>query len=109
MVRPIGEIDYTAAFKRRYRKLTPAVKASAEAKETLFRQDAFHPSLHTHKLHGDLAGCWAFSIGYDLRIVFRFVGTSHVVFLAVGSALGILIAGMTISSLSQSIPDSRQP
>jgi mRNA-degrading endonuclease YafQ of YafQ-DinJ toxin-antitoxin module len=38
-------------------------------------EDAFHPSLKTHKLKGDLADSWACSAGYDLRIVFRFVET----------------------------------
>ena len=52
MARPISDIDYTSAFKRNYRKLTPAAKRSAEAKEALFREDAFRPILHTHKLHG---------------------------------------------------------
>jgi addiction module RelE/StbE family toxin len=32
--------------------------------------DAFHPSLKTHKLSGKLDGCWACSVGHDLRIIF---------------------------------------
>ena len=37
-------------------------------------EDAFHPSLRTHKLKGRLAEQrWACSEGYDLRILFRFV------------------------------------
>jgi len=35
--------------------------------------DAFQTSLRTHKLKGELAGSWACSAGYDLRIVFEFV------------------------------------
>jgi mRNA-degrading endonuclease YafQ of YafQ-DinJ toxin-antitoxin module len=35
--------------------------------------NCFHPSLKTHKLRGDLEGCWACSAGYDLRVVFKFV------------------------------------
>src|SRR5438105_217585 len=35
--------------------------------------DAFRPELKTHKLKGELAGSWACSAGYDLRIVFEFV------------------------------------
>jgi addiction module RelE/StbE family toxin len=42
------------------------------ALETL-NTDAFHPRLKTHKLKGKLAGSWACSAGYDLRIVFKFV------------------------------------
>lgn len=36
-------------------------------------EDAFHPSLKTHKLKGELSGRWASSVAYDLRVVFRFV------------------------------------
>lgn len=36
-------------------------------------EDAFLPALKTHKLKGELAGSWACSAGYDLRIVFDFV------------------------------------
>jgi addiction module RelE/StbE family toxin len=39
----------------------------------LLAADAFHPQLKTHKLKGKLAGSWACSVGYDLRIVFQFV------------------------------------
>jgi mRNA-degrading endonuclease YafQ of YafQ-DinJ toxin-antitoxin module len=39
----------------------------------LLEEDAFHPSLRTHKLKGRLADRWACSAGYDLRILFRFV------------------------------------
>lgn len=38
----------------------------------LLEDDAFHPSLRTHKLKGKLKGSWACCAGYDLRIVFRF-------------------------------------
>ena len=37
-------------------------------------EDALDPQLRTHKLKGKLAGSWACSVGYDLRIVFSFVG-----------------------------------
>jgi mRNA interferase YafQ len=39
----------------------------------LLAEDAFQPALKTHKLKGELAGSWACSAGYDLRIVFNFV------------------------------------
>jgi len=43
------------------RRITPSV------------QDPFAPELETHKLRGKLSGSWAYSAGYDLRIVFDFV------------------------------------
>ena len=36
-------------------------------------EDPFTPHLETHKLKGKLAGTWACSINYDLRIVFEFI------------------------------------
>ncbi len=38
----------------------------------LLSEDAAHPKLKTHKLKGKLEGSWACSVGYDLRIIFRF-------------------------------------
>jgi len=54
----------------------------------LLGQDAFHPKLRTHKLRGKLEGYWACHVGYDLRIVFRFVqyeGSEAVLLETVGS------------------------
>ena len=39
----------------------------------LLSDDAFHAQLRAHKLKGKLAGSWACSVGYDLRIVSSFV------------------------------------
>jgi mRNA-degrading endonuclease YafQ of YafQ-DinJ toxin-antitoxin module len=66
----------SSAFLRAARRL---VKKDASLAEDLraaldqLAEDAFHPSLRTHKLKGDLQGLWACSAGYDLRIVFSFV------------------------------------
>jgi mRNA-degrading endonuclease YafQ of YafQ-DinJ toxin-antitoxin module len=37
--------------------------------------DAYHPSLKTHKLKGDLDGTWSCSIDYSYRVLFKFVPT----------------------------------
>jgi mRNA-degrading endonuclease YafQ of YafQ-DinJ toxin-antitoxin module len=47
--------------------------ASLEATLEQLSADAMHPSLRTHKLRGPLAGCWACSASYDLRVVFEYV------------------------------------
>jgi addiction module RelE/StbE family toxin len=39
----------------------------------LLQSDPFAAKLATHKLKGRLAGTWACSAGYDLRILFEFV------------------------------------
>ena len=50
--------------------------------------DATHPSLRTHKLRGAMAGCWACSVGYDLRVVFEYTqheGAEAILLLALGT------------------------
>jgi addiction module RelE/StbE family toxin len=37
----------------------------------MLQEDASDTRLGSHKLKGDLAGLWACSAGYDLRIVFE--------------------------------------
>jgi addiction module RelE/StbE family toxin len=54
----------------------------------LLSDDAFHPSLKTHKLKGALSGAWACSVEYDLRIIFEFVqheGEEAILLEAVGT------------------------
>ena len=58
---------------RAWLKSRPGATLAIEATLEQLSQDAFHPSLRTHKLRGTLAGCWACSAGYNLRIVFEFV------------------------------------
>jgi addiction module RelE/StbE family toxin len=58
---------------RAWLKSRPGTAAAAEATLEQLSADASHPSLRTHKLRGPLAGCWACSAGYDLRVVFEYV------------------------------------
>jgi mRNA-degrading endonuclease YafQ of YafQ-DinJ toxin-antitoxin module len=57
---------------------------------TLVVRDPFHPSLHSHKLKGELAGAWACSVDYENRILFEFVqnpesGEEEILLLTMGS------------------------
>jgi mRNA-degrading endonuclease YafQ of YafQ-DinJ toxin-antitoxin module len=45
--------------------------ASIRTTLVMLQEDAFDPRPGSHKLKGDLAGLWACSTGYDLRIVFE--------------------------------------
>jgi mRNA-degrading endonuclease YafQ of YafQ-DinJ toxin-antitoxin module len=66
----------------------PALAAGIQTALELLAEDAFHPALKTHKLKGKLAGSWACSAGYDLRIVFSFVedeGQEAILLKAVGT------------------------
>ena len=70
------ELLRTPAFTRALRawlKSRPGAASAIEETLQLLSEDAYHPSLRTHKLRGSLAGCWTCSAGYDPRIVFEFV------------------------------------
>ena len=56
-------------FTRKHPRLAPELQLTLE----LLAEDAFHPQLKTHKLKGKLAGSWACSGGYDLRVILQFV------------------------------------
>ena len=56
--------------KRLAKKDQKLVIALGEVLEQL-EEDAFHPSLKTHRLKGKLDGLWSSSAGYDQRVVFR--------------------------------------
>jgi addiction module RelE/StbE family toxin len=79
------------AFVRAAKRFTKKQPAATEAiRQTLdqLHADAFDPKLRTHKLKGDLAGHWASSAGYDLRIVFQLVqhgGSEAILLLSVGT------------------------
>lgn len=79
------------AFVRSARRLTrkhPGFADELRLTLDLLAEDAFHPQLKTHKLKGKLAGSWACSGGYDVRVVFQFVkhkGSEAILLEAVGS------------------------
>ena len=54
----------------------------------LMAEDVHHPALKTHKLKGEMAGSWASSGGYDLRVVFQLIrheGAAAILLEAVGT------------------------
>jgi len=54
----------------------------------LLAEDAFQPQLKTHKFKGKLAGTFACSAGYDLRIIFELVeveGKSAILLSTIGT------------------------
>jgi len=77
-------IETKPRFDRHYRKLSKRLKEAAKEKEPLFRENLFHPSLRTHKLHGKEKGAWAFWINYHYRIKFLFLSDNNALFLDIG-------------------------
>ena len=81
----IASVEIAPKFEKNYRKLPKRIKESAKEREKLFRTDAFHPSLDTHKLHGKDKETWAFSINQKYRIKFLFLSANSVLFLDIGT------------------------
>jgi addiction module RelE/StbE family toxin len=73
---------------KRWLKSHPETAESIEATLEQLSADPAQASLRTHKLRGSLAGCWACSAGYDLRIVFEYTqheGQEAILLLALGT------------------------
>ena len=61
-------------FLRRARKLRPPRDELLRAALRRFAADPRDPLLRTHKLKGELADYWAFSVDDDLRVLLRWDG-----------------------------------
>lgn len=70
----VRHVYVTAAFRRaakRAVKQNPELAGHIRAAVELLEANMFSPSLRSHKLKGDLQGCWACSVTYSMRIVFE--------------------------------------
>lgn len=54
-------------------KRNPAAAPALRSTLQLLEEHPFDPRLRTHKLRGKLAGSWAASVTFELRVVFDFV------------------------------------
>ncbi len=67
------------SFKRSFKRLTrknPQLKEKVLEILNLLVNDPFTPSLKSHKLTGQLDGCWSCSVSYDCRIIFGLIKDS---------------------------------
>ncbi len=84
-------LEPTSAFLRAAKRLArrqPGREADLHKVLELLEADAFAPSLRTHKLKGVLSGCWASSVGYDLRVIFEILpvaGGEKISLLSIGT------------------------
>jgi mRNA-degrading endonuclease YafQ of YafQ-DinJ toxin-antitoxin module len=78
------EIYYTPNFTRASHKLLGEMKIKAEEAINIFRADIDDPRLRLHKLHGRFRNCWAFSVDYKYRIIFRYGKDDEVILITVG-------------------------
>lgn len=67
-------VTASSRFLRRAKKLREPHAEMLRAALRRFAADPQDPLLRTHRLKGELAGCWAFSVDEDLRVLFRWEG-----------------------------------
>lgn len=78
------DVTFQRAFKKRIKRNQMLTLKFSE-KLGQFIKDPFHPSLKTHKLSGKLQELWSFSVDYDVRVLFYFIGEDKAVFVDIGS------------------------
>lgn len=78
------EVRVSREFEERFRDLSALVQRRAEKQERLFRENPFHPSLHTEKLQPKDKQIWSFRVDRSYRIIFRFLDGKTALFLTVG-------------------------
>lgn len=85
MTRPIWRVDTSARFEKSFSRLPKQIKELVRKKDKRFREDAFHPSLETHKLSGELKNDWAYSVNRAYRVHFYFTDDHTVVYIDIGT------------------------
>ena len=82
---PRKRIKYSLKFLKQLRHLPKRIIKQAGEKEALFRENPFHPSLDTHKLHGQDKDMWSFWVNRSYRIKFVFLADGEALFLEIGT------------------------
>ncbi len=80
---------FVRALKRKIRRQA-ALRDRVEQTLRQLADDPFYPSLHTHRLTGQLSGTWACRVDYDIRILFEFIqnpesGQEEILLLTIGT------------------------
>ena len=68
------EVSFSPSFLRTLKTLPLPLREMALEKIDLFQDPSRHAVLKVHKLRGRLRECYAFSVNYQFRIVFAYVG-----------------------------------
>lgn len=83
MIELIWYKSFTRDFKKIIKKM-PEIKEQLREALELFVNHPYHPFLGTHKLSGKLKGHHAFGLGYDCRVVIKFLDKDKVALISVG-------------------------
>ena len=71
------QISTTATFDELFKELPKPIQRKAAVKTDLFKDNPFHPSLRTEKLHPKQHEVWSFRVDLAYRIIFKFIESNH--------------------------------
>ena len=77
----MNKLVLSSHFKKAYKKIVrkiPLLQEQIDSSIKLLEKDIYDVKLKTHKLSGELLGCYACSCGYDCRIIFTVEGENNV-------------------------------
>ena len=84
MIELIWDQKFKKSLKKRLGK-SDELTDKFKSKIKLFEEDPFNPILRTHKLSGILKDYWAFSIDYNLRVIFKFIDSNTALLIDIGT------------------------
>lgn len=83
--RTLKIVHVTSDFEKSCRKLPDSILEHFKKKDRWFRDNAFDPRLHTHRLKGPLQNYWAYSVTHHYRVLFRFVQDDEALYYDIGT------------------------
>ncbi|OHA01069.1 MAG: hypothetical protein A3C11_02120 [Candidatus Sungbacteria bacterium RIFCSPHIGHO2_02_FULL_49_12] len=78
-------IRYHRDFERGYQKLSEQKQVRVRERIELFANDAFHPLLNNHALHGKYQGYRSININGGLRVIYRELKPDTAHFVEIGT------------------------
>ncbi len=72
-------------FEKSYKKLPAKIKNKIKERNTIFLEDPFRPILNNHALSGKYTGYRSINITGNIRIVYKFLDKSTVLFSEIGT------------------------
>lgn len=79
------ELYPSSRFERSFKKLPTEIKQSFARRIDMFREYPYHPSLGTHKLHGNLEPYHAFYLKGGFRVLFEFQDSNIILLVNIGN------------------------
>lgn len=73
------------SFQKKVAKLSPRIQKQLKSKLHSFFGDPMSPMLNNHALHGDFVGCRSINITGDLRLIYKIIDDTTILFIDVGT------------------------